>query len=154
VATILVVEFIDLLPFNESKKLSLFSQIFENRSRVPTIYRLPPNNYSRAFRSLIRNHNKELQAIEEEKGKIPKGSYYLPIIRLYDGRHSFATNNILNGEANAKIISKIMGSNVETIMRNYVHVGETMHQTTLSKYSNKIFNISDAKKNNINDKQA
>jgi integrase len=115
---------------------------------------ITPNNYSRAFRNIIRKHNNELKNIEEKKGKIPKGTYYLPVIRLYDGRHSFATNNILNGEANTKIISEIMGSNVETIMRNYVHVGETMHQAALSKYSNKIFHIKDAKNKKANKKHA
>lgn len=106
---------------------------------------ITPNNYSRAFRSLIKKHNNELKLIEAKKGKIPKGSYFLPPIRLYDGRHSFATNTILSGEANEKVISEIMGSNVETIMRNYVHVGQTMHQATLSKYSSKIFNFSEEK---------
>jgi Phage integrase family. len=106
---------------------------------------ITPNNYSRAFRSILRQHNHSLKEVEEKKGKIPKGSYYLPVIRLYDGRHSFATNTIMSGEVNEKVISEIMGSNVETILRNYVHVGKTMHQATLSKYSSKIFNFNDKK---------
>lgn len=101
---------------------------------------ITPNSYSRAFRSLIKNHNVRLKKIEEEKGKIPKNEYYLPQIRLYDGRHSFATNNILSGE-NPKTISEVMGSSVSTIMKNYVHLSQTAHQATLSKYSNKIFKI-------------
>ncbi len=106
---------------------------------------ITPNSYSRAYRTIIINHNKRLKAIEEEKGKIPRKDYYLPQIRLYDGRHSFATNNILDGE-NAKIVSEIMGSKVETIMRNYVHLSQTTHQTTLTKYSDKIFNFDKSKK--------
>lgn len=115
--------------------------LFTYENGVP----ITPNNYSRAFRTIIRSHNAELKEIEESKGKIPSGAYYLPVIRLYDGRHSFATNTILSGEVNEKVISEIMGSNVETIMRNYVHVGKTMHQATLSKYSSKIFNLKDIK---------
>lgn len=106
---------------------------------------ITPNSYSRAFRTIIKKHNDTLAEIEIKKGKIPRGEYYLPQIRLYDGRHSFATNTILGGQANEKIVSEIMGSSVETILRNYVHVGKTMHQNTLSKYSNKIFNIKDAR---------
>lgn len=106
---------------------------------------ITPNNYSRAFRSILRQHNKSMKQLEFEKGKLPKGYYYLPVIRLYDGRHSFATNTIMSGEENEKVISEIMGSNVETILRNYVHVSKTMHQATLSKYSNKIFNFNDVK---------
>jgi Phage integrase family. len=107
---------------------------------------ISPNNYSRAFRSILKQHNNSLKQIEAEKKKLPKGAYYLPVIRLYDGRHSFATNTIMSGEANEKIISEIMGSNVETILRNYVHVGKTMHQATLTKYSSKIFNFDAEKK--------
>jgi integrase len=106
---------------------------------------ITPNSYSRAFRNIIINHNKQLKQIEAEKGKIPKSEYYLPQIRLYDGRHSFATNTILNGE-NAKTISEVMGSKVETVMRNYVHLNKAAHQVTLSKYSSKIFNIKELKK--------
>lgn len=99
---------------------------------------ITPNSYSRAFRTLIENHNKRLKEIESAKGKIPANEYYLPKIRLYDCRHSFATNNILNGE-NPKIISEVMGSNVSTVMKNYVHLSRATHQATLSKYSSKIF---------------
>lgn len=106
---------------------------------------ITPNNYSRAFRTIVRQHNKSMEQLEAEKGKLPKGYYFLPSIRLYDGRHSFATNTIMSGEENEKVISEIMGSNVETILRNYVHVGKTMHQATLSKYSSKIFNFNDIK---------
>jgi integrase len=106
---------------------------------------ITPNSYSRAFRNIVNNHNKKMRVIEAEKGKIPIDEYYLPKIRLYDGRHSFATNTILNGE-NAKTISEVMGSKVETVMRNYVHLNKATHQVTLSKYSSKIFNIKDAGK--------
>jgi integrase len=106
---------------------------------------ISPVCYSRAFRTILKNHNDALKELEDKKGKIPKGSYYLPKIRLYDGRHSFATNTIMSGEVNEKVISEIMGSNVETIMRNYVHVGQTMHQATLSKYSSKVFNFNGSK---------
>jgi hypothetical protein len=34
-----------------------------------------------------------------------------------------------------------MGSKVETVMRNYVHLNKATHHATLSKYSCKIFDI-------------
>ena len=101
---------------------------------------ITPNSYSRAFRNIIISHNDRLKAIKEKKGKIPDNEYFLPQIRLYDGRHSFATNTILSGE-NAKTVSEVMGSKVETVMRNYVHINRANHQATLSKYSSKIFNL-------------
>ena len=106
---------------------------------------ITPSSYSRVFRNIVINHNKKMDVIKEEKGKIPINEYYLPRIRLYDGRHSFATNTILNGE-NAKTVSEIMGSKVETVMHNYVHLNKATHHATLSKYSSKIFNISEVKK--------
>jgi integrase len=106
---------------------------------------ITPNSYSRAFRNIINSHNKRLKKIETDKGKIPHSEYYLTVIRLYDGRHSFATNNILSGE-NAKTVSEVMGSKVETVMRNYVHINKATHQATLSKYSSKIFNLNEVKK--------
>lgn len=105
---------------------------------------ITPNSYSRAFRNLVKSHNDKLEAIKRANGKIPDGQYYIPQIRLYDGRHSFATNTILNGE-NAKTVSEVMGSKVETVMRNYVHLNQATHQATLSKYSSKIFNVSEVK---------
>ena len=103
-----------------------------------------PDTYSKAFKKMIIKHNKKLKEVEEKENPIPHYAYYLPIIRLYDARHSFATNGILNDE-NAKVLSEIMGTSVDTIMRNYVHLGKTVHQATLSKYSNRIFNIEEFK---------
>lgn len=110
---------------------------------------ISPNSYSRAFRNIIISHNDKLKEIESIKGNIPAGEYYLPKIRLYDGRHSFATNTLLNGRENAKIVSEIMGSKVETIMKNYVHIGKTMHHATLSKYSGKIFKFEEYRKKDV-----
>jgi integrase len=109
---------------------------------------ISPNSYSRAFRNIIKAHNDKMTAVKKAEGKLPEGEYFLPLIRLYDGRHSFATNTILGGE-NAKTVSEVMGSKVETVMHNYVHLNKATHQATLSKYSSKIFNIIDGK--NINE---
>jgi len=108
---------------------------------------ITPNSYSRAFRTLVLQHNEEMRRLELDKGKLPLGSYFIPQIRLYDARHSFATNTILSGEVNEKVVSEIMGSSVETILKNYVHIGKNMHQGTLLNYSEKVFKLPIAKEN-------
>ncbi len=119
------------IPYNEND----FLFTHENGNPVQ------PDTYSRNFRYLVNRHNEKLKKYEDENNKLPDGDFYLPHIRLYDGRHSFATNTIIDGNENVKVISEIMGSSVETIMNNYVHTQNNAHQATLSSYSNKIFNF-------------
>lgn len=61
----------------------------------------------------------------------------LPVIRLYDIRHSFATNNLMNG-AKSKLISEVMGNSVNTMEHHYAHLRETMHENLLIQYGEKI----------------
>jgi len=61
----------------------------------------------------------------------------LPYIRLYDIRHSFATNNLMNG-AKSKLVSEVMGNSVNTMEHHYAHLRETMHETLLQDYGKQI----------------
>ncbi len=92
---------------------------------------ITPGSYSRAFRMLIRNHNCRMTAGASE-------NLFLPPIRLYDCRHSFATNTILGSRENVKVISEIMGDNVETVLRNYVHTMGEEHRSAIESYAEKI----------------
>lgn len=109
--------------------------LFTNRSGHP----VNPNNYSREFRTILQNHNKQMKELASEKGKLPPNQQILPEIRLYDARHSFATNNILSNRASIKVISEILGhSNVKTTLHNYSHVSQSMSKETINSYSDKI----------------
>ena len=98
-----------------------------------------PNNYSKAFKKLLRTHNRQMEQLEEELGTLPPNHHKLPDIRLYDARHSFATNNILYNRASIKVISEIMGhSNVKTTLHNYAQVAQSMSKKTIDDYSKKL----------------
>ena len=85
---------------------------------------LRPDVLSRKIRDLQRRYNKE----REEQ---------LPEIRLYDIRHSFATNLLVSG-AKSKLISEVMGNSVNTMEHHYVHLRETMHEEMLGDYAGQI----------------
>jgi len=61
----------------------------------------------------------------------------LPYIRLYDIRHSFATNNLMNG-AKSKLVSEVMGNSVNTMEHHYAHLREAMHESLLLDYGKQI----------------
>ena len=61
----------------------------------------------------------------------------LPVIRLYDIRHSFATNRLMDG-AKSKLVSEVMGNSVNTMEHHYAHLRETMHEVLLVDYAEKI----------------
>ena len=86
---------------------------------------LRPDVLSRNFRALLRSYNKH----HEEQ---------LPEIRLYDIRHSFATNLLTYG-AKSKLVSEVMGNSVNTMEHHYVHLRETMHEAMLQDYADKLF---------------
>lgn len=111
---------------------------------------ITPNSYSRAFRSFQLAHKAQMDALKAKHGKLPVGNFYLPKIRLYDGRHSFATNTIVTLGENPKVISDIMGSSVTTIMKNYVHTADPVHKETLSKYSSKLFTFENKNEKDLN----
>ena len=74
--------------------------------------------------------------MDKSFGFIPPYWQLLPEIRLYDARHSFATNNILSSSASIKIISEILGhSNVKTTLHNYTQVTQSMSKTAIDDYS-------------------
>ena len=61
----------------------------------------------------------------------------LPYIRLYDIRHSFATNCLMDG-AKSKLVSEVMGNSVNTMEHHYAHLRETMHEELLAEYGKQI----------------
>lgn len=80
-----------------------------------------------------------MEKILNEKGSLPEGDMILPTIRLYDARHSFATNSILSNNASIKVISEILGhSNIKTTLHNYSHVSQSMSKKVIDEYTNKI----------------
>lgn len=85
---------------------------------------LRPDVLSRHFRSLLRSYNKTTKT-------------QLPEIRLYDIRHSFATNCLMDG-AKSKLVSEVMGNSVNTMEHHYAHLRETMHEELISGYAEKI----------------
>lgn len=98
-----------------------------------------PNNYAREFRKLLRNHNTEVKGYQDAFGFTPSNMQMLPEIRLYDARHSFATNNILSNSASIKVISEILGhSNVKTTLHTYTQVTQSMSKTAIDDYSDKL----------------
>lgn len=96
-----------------------------------------PDVFSKAFKRLLRLNNKICGKYEKEHGKLPEGMQYLPDMRLYDARHSFATNLMISGKK-IKVVSEVMGSSVKTVMLHYSHVAETMHEEVLEDYSAKV----------------
>lgn len=80
-----------------------------------------------------------MEQLKEEYGTLPPNHHKLPDIRLYDARHSFATNNILFNGASVKVISEILGhSTVKTTLHNYTQVAQSMSKKTISDYSDKL----------------
>lgn len=99
-----------------------------------------PDNLSKNFKSLLNKNNALCRELEEIHGTLPSKYQYLPDIRLYDSRHSFATNLIINGKK-SKLISEIMGNSVKTMEHHYAHLAEQMHEETLEEYGAKIIPI-------------
>ena len=98
-----------------------------------------PNVYSRAFRRLIERHNKEMEDYKAKFGKLPDGQLLLPQIRLYDCRHSFATNLLADEHVNVKVISEAMGhASPSTTLSKYAHVSRAMHREVVENYSEKL----------------
>lgn len=65
----------------------------------------------------------------------------IPKIRLYDLRHSVATNMYLAGEK-SKVISELLGNSPQTMERHYAHVREVMHEEAITSYFSNIANFS------------
>ena len=95
--------------------------IFKTKNGKP----LTPDWLSRVFQSLIDSYNSRENIV------------LLPNIRLYDLRHSFATNCLEDGQK-SKVISEVMGNSVATMEHHYAHLREHMHEELLSDYLSKI----------------
>ena len=93
--------------------------LFISRTGSP----LRPDVLSREFRDLC-------QALRSDGLELPQ-------VRLYDLRHSVATNLYLSGEK-SKVISELLGNSAVTMERHYAHVSETMHREALSSYFSNI----------------
>lgn len=85
---------------------------------------LTPDWLSRIFKGLVQEYNGGNRVL-------------LPEIRLYDLRHSFATNCLEDGQK-SKVISEVMGNSVSTMEHHYAHLREHMHEELLQDYLSKI----------------
>lgn len=96
---------------------------------------ITPDVYSVRFRKLLSLNNEKAAAGVCD----PSGFQYaeLPEMRLYDARHSFATNMLMDGEK-SKLVSEVMGNSVSTMEHHYAHLREQMHEEALESYSGKL----------------
>lgn len=84
-----------------------------------------PNRYSMYFRKALKEfNNKEVEP--------------LPLIPLYNCRHSFATNNYERGESD-KVLSDIMGNSPKTFIQSYAHIRRRQSDKAVIEYVQKIF---------------
>lgn len=99
---------------------------------------IKPDTYSKAFKKLIKKHNDNIEQLKKD-GSFKSSDKILTNIRLYDIRHSFATNMLMNNTAPVKVISEVMGhSTIKTTLHNYAHVTQTMHKDAIYSYADKI----------------
>lgn len=62
----------------------------------------------------------------------------LPVITLYDCRHTFATTNYERGESD-KVLSEIMGNTPATFLQKYAHIHMDRKQKSLDSFEGIIF---------------
>ncbi|MDD3185529.1 MAG: tyrosine-type recombinase/integrase [Anaerostipes sp.] len=86
-----------------------------------------PNYYSKKFRKALKEYN------ENEPDQ-------LPMIPLYNLRHSFATNNYEHGESE-KVLSDIMGNSPKTFLQTYAHIRSRQSTKAISDYEKSIFKL-------------
>lgn len=97
-----------------------------------------PDVYSRQFKRLLKLNNDKAA-----RGAGACGGFQyvaLPDMRLYDARHSFATNLLMDGEK-SKMVSEVMGNSVSTMEHHYAHLREQMHENAIENYSGKLLNF-------------
>lgn len=92
-----------------------------------------PTQYASIFRKYVSSNNN----LFEQK---IKGRRYLEPIRMYDARHSFASNSVLIDMVPIEIVAGIMGSDHKTISKHYTHVKEQMKSDVVLNYADKIIN--------------
>jgi site-specific recombinase XerD len=87
-----------------------------------------PDKLSRNFRRCLNKNNR--LAEKREDGYQP-----LPKIRLYDLRHSVATNMIMDEATPDKVVCEILGNSVKTLLHHYSHVRAGVQGQALANYS-------------------
>lgn len=95
---------------------------------------IKPDTYSKVFRTILKRLNDKMEKHLDAHGKLPNVGAVLPRIALYDGRHSFATNNLSNDERH-EVIAQIKGNSVKTLLSRYAYVDTKMTSKTLEYYS-------------------
>jgi len=88
-----------------------------------------PHVLSKNFRNLLQRNNKADSKKQEFEHQL------LPHIRLYDLRHSLATNMIMDETVPDKVVSEIMGTSVKTLLYHYSHVRNGIQGNTLANYA-------------------
>lgn len=68
----------------------------------------------------------------------------LPVITLYDCRHTFATTNYERGESD-KVLSEIMGNTPSTFLQKYAHIHGDRKQQSLDAFEDIIFKTGNEK---------
>jgi site-specific recombinase XerD len=87
-----------------------------------------PDCLSKNFQKLLTENNKLA-----EKGE--QGYQTLPRIRLYDLRHSVATNMIMDEATPDKVVCEILGNSVKTLLHHYSHVRAGVQGQALTNYA-------------------
>lgn len=90
---------------------------------------ISPLILSRNFRSIIERNNRLAREKSEPDYQV------IPKIRLYDLRHSLATNMIMDETIPDKVVSEIMGTSVKTLLYHYSHVRNGIQGNTLADYA-------------------
>lgn len=98
--------------------------------KQPNGEQVNPNIYSKAFKRLLKAYNKE------------NASKELPDICLYDARHSFATNSIINSDASINTVASVMGNSPRVLISRYVHPTDKAQEILVDDYQNTIFKAS------------
>lgn len=111
------------------RKMKSYHPDFDNDFLFVTVTGCPvnPNYYSKNFQKTIKNYNDSVP--EDQK---------LPVIPLYNLRHTFATNNYERGESD-KVLSEIMGNKPKTFLQTYAHIRRSQKASALTDYENEIF---------------
>ena len=90
---------------------------------------ITPDTYSHAFRRILKRYNNENPDLQ------------LPVIPLYNCRHSFATNTLLGSNpATIREVSAIMGNSPRVMMERYAQIVQEANAAVVNNYFSDIFN--------------
>lgn len=102
-----------------------------------------PSLLSKNFKKLVKQNNTEVLERTAAGENLSDQLQLLPDMRLYDTRHSFATNLMIKGKK-SKLIAEVMGNSVKTMELHYAHLSESLHDNILEEYGNDIIPFSKA----------